>query len=63
MSKKLNLIFGTFFTVAIFLAFHALLAVTTICSFVFLIPGMLFRWSSPENHKPVPIRGTGMGRH
>jgi hypothetical protein len=62
MSKKLNLIVGTFFTLALFLAFHALLAVTTLCWFVFLIPGMLFRWSSPDQ-KPVPIRGTGFGRH
>ena len=61
MSKKFNLIAGTFFTLAFFLAFHALLAVTTLCWFVFLIPGMLFRWSS--DHKPVPVRRTGFGRH
>jgi hypothetical protein len=62
MSKKLNLIVGTFFTLALFVAFHAFLAVTTVCWFVFLIPGMLFRWSS-QGQKPVPIRKAGFGRH
>jgi hypothetical protein len=62
MSKKLNLIAGTLFTLAIFLVFHALLAVTTICWFVFLTPGMLFRWSV-EDDKAVPIRGAGFGQH
>jgi hypothetical protein len=62
MPKKLNLIAGTLFTFALFVVFHALLAVTTICWFVFLIPGMLFRWSL-EDHKAVPVRSTGTGRH
>lgn len=62
MSKKLNLAIGTFFTVALFLAFHALLAVTTLCWFVFLIPGMLFRWPA-QDHKPVAVRETGFEQH
>jgi len=48
MSKKLNLVIGTLFALALFVVFHAVLAVTTLCSFVFLIPGMLFRWSTDE---------------
>jgi|HubBroStandDraft_6_1064221.scaffolds.fasta_scaffold64711_3 hypothetical protein len=62
MSKKLNLIAGTLFTFALFVVFHALLAVTTICWFVFLIPGMLFRWSM-EDHKAVPVRSARLERH
>jgi len=61
MSKKLNLITGTFFTVALFLAFHTFLAVTTLCWFVFLIPGMLFRWPA-QDRKPVPVRETNFGQ-
>jgi hypothetical protein len=55
MSKKLHLIGGTLFTLALFLFFHALLAVTTILWFVFLLPGMLFRWTIDET-KAIPIR-------
>jgi len=62
MSKKLNLIAGTLFTLSLFLVFHALLAMTTICSFVFLLPGMLFRWSA-EDQKAVPVRRASVGRH
>lgn len=61
MSKKLNVIAGTLFTFALFVVFHALLAVTTICWFVFLIPGMLFRWSM--DHKAVPVRSAHLERH
>ena len=61
MSKKLNLIAGTLFTLALFVFFHALLAVTTICWFVFLIPGMLFRWTA-EDQKTVPVRETNPQR-
>ena len=62
MSNKLHVFVGTLFTLAIFLVFHALLAVTTILSLIFLIPGLLFRWSA-EEPKPVAIRGAGVGRH
>jgi len=48
MHKKLHLVIGTLFTFVLFLVFHAVLAVTTLCSFIFLIPGMLFRWSMNE---------------
>lgn len=61
MSKKLNLIAGTLFTLALFVVFHALLAITTICGFIFLIPGMLFRWTM-EDHKAVPVNRTSVER-
>lgn len=55
MYKKLHLVIGTVFAFALFVVFHAVLAVTTIFSFVFLIPGMLLRWSMDE-HKASQLR-------
>jgi hypothetical protein len=55
MHKRLNLVLGTLVTSVLFVAFHALLAVTAICCLVFMIPAMLFRWTT-DNRK-VHLRG------
>jgi hypothetical protein len=61
MNRKLNLVAGTVLTMTLFLVFHAVLAVTTVCCFIFLIPAMLLRWPS-DSHKEAPVRGAGLPR-
>ena len=62
MHRKLNLIAGTALTITLFLFFHAVLALGTICWVIALIPAMLFKWSI-EDQKKVPIRSAADRRH
>jgi hypothetical protein len=55
MHRKLSLIAGTALTATLFLFFHAVLAVGTICWIVVLIPAMLFK-SAMDDHKEVPVQ-------
>jgi hypothetical protein len=51
----------TLLTVTLFLGFHALLAVTMICYFIFLGPWIVLRRSMDER-KGSPLDGTGLGQ-
>ena len=61
MQRKLNLVAGTALTAALFLFFHAVLAIGTIFWTVALIPAMLFKWSM-DDRKEVPVQGVSNGR-
>lgn len=53
MHRKLNLIAGTALTATLFLFFHAVLALGTICWIVVLIPAMLFKWSMADRKEAI----------
>jgi hypothetical protein len=60
MSGKLGLISATLFSVALFLLFHALLAVTMVGYFIFLSPWVWFRRLMDER-KLSPPGSAGLG--
>jgi hypothetical protein len=62
MQKKLSLMAGTVLSVTLFLFFHAVLAVGTICWIVILIPAMLFRWSLDDRNE-APVRSVSNRRN
>jgi hypothetical protein len=60
MHRKFSLIAGTALTATLFVFFHAVLALGTICWIVFLIPAMLFKWM--DDGKAVPVQSVSNGR-
>ena len=62
MQRKLNMVAGTALTATLFVFFHAVLAVGTICWIVVLIPAMLYKWSI-DDRKVVPVQSIGNRRH
>jgi hypothetical protein len=62
MHKKLSLIAGTALSATLFLLFHAVLAVGTICWVVVLIPAMLFKWSIDDRNE-VPVQSVANRRN
>ena len=62
MHRKLNILAGTALTATLFVLFHTVLALGTICWIVVLIPAMLWK-SSIDDHKEVPAQSVDNRRH